>query len=189
MKDAIKEIMDNIKDDNTINALKIAQEKFPNKAKELQVLFGSYKRLKKQFEAGALSIEKYNEGIAGISLRLIDTLDELDTDPIGEVKKSNPIKRLISFQMEFLKDVISDFSRSKLILLATLAFVIIIGVTVFIQIQELMPTTLGKALLVITLIAFFTLIISSLGFLNVQIEQFKGTKSFLKFQEYSDQES
>ena len=190
MKEIKKKIVDFIANAKSDEAFELAIEHFPGHTSQLAILKGNYLRIKKRYNAGALSMEKFNEGISEVSFNLIELMSESDDAPVVEdTKKSNPIVRLVSFQMDFLKGVISDFSRSKMILIATLAFVIIVGITTIILMSKLMPTLTGKVILSATLLAFFTLIISSLGFLNIQIKQFKGSKSFLKFQEYSEHES
>ncbi|WP_020570812.1 hypothetical protein [Neolewinella persica] len=183
-----KEIADSVSEGNTIQAFELAIKYFPMYASQLVVLRGKFVRLEGRFHAGALGIEKYNQGVADISLDLIEMLSQTDIQSVAN-KSNHPIKRIINFQMDFLKDVISEFSRSKLILFASLAFVLIVGVTTIVLMSQVMPTPWGKTILSATLFAFLSLVVSSLGFINVQIKQFKGTKSFLKFQEYSDPES
>ena len=183
-----QEIANNISKGNTFEALELARNHFPKFASQVVVLQGKFSRLDSRFHAGALSIEKYNEGVSTISFDLIEMLAQTDGGTIAN-RLSLPIKRIINFQMDFLKDVISEFSRSKIILFASLAFVLIVGLTTVILMAQVMPTTWGKAILSATLFAFLSLVVSSLGFISVQIKQFKGTKSFLKFQEYSDHEA
>ena len=189
MKEIKKQIMNHIANADSEEAFELAIEHFPGLGKELSILKGNYVRLKKKHTAGALSFDQFNIGISEVSFNLIELMSQTDGDTSEEVKKTNPLKRLVTFQMDFLKGVISDFSRSKIILGATLIFIVIVGITSIIKIGDLMPSMLGKVMLSVILLAFFTLIISALGFLNVQIKQFKGSKSFLKFQEYSEPES
>lgn len=189
MKGIKKKIVDHIANADSDAAFELALEHFPNHAKELAVLKGNYVRLKKKNNAGALSMDKYNEGISEVSFNLIELMSQTDEVTSEEVKKTNPVKRLVSFQLDFLKGVINDFSRSKIILGTALVFILIIGITAILKVADVMPYTFGKIILSATLFAFFTLVIAALGFLNVQIKQFKGSKSFLKFQEYSEPES
>jgi hypothetical protein len=182
-----KEIADSVSKGNTFEALELANQYFPAYASQLVVLQGKFARLQRRSDAGALSLEKYNEGVSEISFDLIEMLSQSDDQTIASRQK-NPIRRIINFQMDFLKDVISEFSRSKMILFASLAFVLIVGITTIVLMSQVMPTTWGKTVLSATLFAFFSLVVSSLGFISVQIKQFKGSKSFLKFQEYSDHE-
>lgn len=183
-----QEIANNISKGKTYEALELARNHFPKFANQVVVLQGKFSRLESRFHAGALNLEKYNEGVSTISFDLIEMLAQSDGGSIAQ-RLSMPIKRIINFQMDFLKGVISEFSRSKIILFASLAFVLIVGITTVVLIADVMPTTWGKAILSATLFAFFSLVVSSLGFINVQIKQFKGTKSFLKFQEYSDHDA
>jgi hypothetical protein len=183
-----REIANHISKGMTFEALELAREHFPKFASQVVTLQGKFSRLDSRFHAGALNLEKYNEGVSTISFDLIEMLAQTDGGSIAQ-RLSMPVRRIINFQMDFLKGVISEFSRSKIILFASLAFVLIVGVTTVVLMADVMPTPWGKAFLSITLFAFFSLVVSSLGFINVQIKQFRGTKSFLKFQEYSDQEA
>ena len=91
-----------ISDAKSEEAFDLAMEHFPVLSKELVVLNGKYVRLKKKHNAGALSQERYNEGVAEISYGLIDLITGKEDDKLPDVKKVNPIRRLISYQVKFL---------------------------------------------------------------------------------------
>ena len=99
MKEHKKKIADSIAKGDTDEAFNLTQQHFPGLSSELAVLKGNYSRLKKRYNAGALGLEKYNEGISKVSFDLIEMLSQTD-EVVLEKKKSNPIKRLISFQMD-----------------------------------------------------------------------------------------
>lgn len=186
MKEAKKAIADCIAVGKTSEALELAKTHFPNLQNRILPLQGKFKKIENRFIAGAMEQEKFDTQSAGITYSLLELMSQSDEKSTEPPQEQSRIKRLITFKKEFLSDVIGEFSRSKYVLFGTLGFVIIVGIVSAIFITNIMPTTLGKTVLSITLISFFTLVISSLGFLNSQIKQFQGTKSFLKFEEYSN---
>lgn len=186
MKEKKKSIADCIAEGKTSEALELARTHFPNLENRVLPLLGKFKKLEHRFIAGAMNEDKFFTQSTAITYSLLELISESDKDDTEVSKDESRIKRLITFKKEFLSNVIGEFSRSKFVLFGILAFVIIVGIVSAIFISNIMPTTWGKTVLSITLISFFTLVISSLGFLNSQIKQFQGTKSFLKFEEYSN---
>ncbi len=181
MKNVHKAITDQIEEGNTASALELAKQHFPQLQNKLSVLIGKFNKIDGLYSSGAMKHDDYHVQIAAVTFNLLDLLER---DPQQKERKSR-IHRLIDFKTDFLNTVIGEFSRSKFVLFGTLAFVLIVGVVSAVFISSIMPTSWGKIVLLITLISFFTLVISSLGFLNAQIKQFRGTKSFLKYEEYS----
>lgn len=186
MKEAFQTVMDHIGAGETDEALELARESFPHLANRIIPLQGKYQKIYDRYSAGATESDKYHTQSTAVTYSLIELLSQSEEGSSGTYTSQSKVSRLISFKKEFLTSVISEFDRSKFVLFGTLAFVIIVGIVSAIFITNIMPTTWGKTVLGITLISFFTLVISSLGFLNSQIKQFQGTKSFLKFEEYSN---
>lgn len=185
MKEAKRAIAGCIAEGATNTAFDLSNQHFPHLQNKLATLEGKYNRLKGKFTAGAMNIESYNTQVAEVTYSLLELLGTSDDK---EPKNVSRVQRLISFKTDFLSQVIGEFARSKWVLFGSLAFVVIVGIISAIFISDIMPTSWGKTVLIITLISFFTLVISSLGFLSTQIKQFQGTKSFLKFEEYSVEE-
>jgi hypothetical protein len=183
-----QEIANNISKGKTFEALELARNHFPKFANQVVILQGKFSRLDSRFHAGALNLEKYNEGVAGISFDLINMMSGEDKQTKSGMSNL-PVLRLITFQTDFLKGVISEFLRSKIILFTSLVFIVVVGCSTVYMIGDVMPTFWGKVFLSVTLFAFLSLVVSSLGFINVQIKQFNSSKSFLKFQEYREQDS
>lgn len=186
MKEAKKAIADCIAAGKTSEALELAKTSFPNLQNRILPLQGKFKKIEHRFMAGAMEQDKFDTQSTAITYSLLELMSQSDQISTETVEGESRMKRLITFNKEFLSNVIGEFSRSKFVLFGTLAFVVIVGIVSAIFIANIMPTTWGKTILSITLISFFTLVISSLGFLNSQIKQFQGTKSFLKFEEYSN---
>ena len=186
MKEFKKAVADHIAAGETSEALELAKTHFPKLQNRILPLQGKFKKIEHRFVSGAMDEDKFFTQSTSITYSLLELMSQSDQESTGIPQGESRIKRLITFNKEFLSNVIGEFSRSKLVLFATLGFVIIVGIVSAIFIANIMPTTWGKTVLSITLISFFTLVISSLGFLSSQIKQFQGTKSFLKFEEYSN---
>jgi hypothetical protein len=187
MTEAKKIIAGHIAKGNTDEALRSALEYFPQYADQLAVIQGSYARIQKKNMAGAMASDAYNVEVAQVTFRLLELLNAQPTNPSAAPKK-NRLSRIINFQLNFFKEVIYEFARSRYVLFGSLFFILVVGVTTAIFISQIMPTQWGRLVLVSTLVAFFTLVMLSIGFINAQIKQFNGTQSFLSFQEMSSGE-
>jgi len=179
-----REIAELIGDLKTNEAFDLAKTHFPEHLNQLAPLEGNFKRINKMQQVGAMDMNSYNTESAKVAYNLLNIISAKDGDYAGQ----NRMQKLIAFKKDFLKRVIGEFARSKFVLFGSLAFVVVVGLICIFNIGFIMPTNWGRIVFSITLVSFFTLVISALGFMNLQIKQFENTKTFLKLEEYTAEE-
>ncbi len=178
MENKIDKIRMLIAQGNTGEALKQALLDFPEMRNEISTLSGKYKWAKKKELVGTMDDSKLKVLIAEININLLELLDFDDNEFIDD--SDSPIITFFNSQLDFFRETIKDFQKTKSVLFFILLFIVIIGIASIIFLNHIMPPGWGQIILLITIFSFMTLVISALGFIITHIKIFQNKKSNIR---------